>query len=175
MGAGKTYFLNRLALELERLAIIYQRISAGDAIRTDLKRKGIEPTRDALHERSWELRKSMSDAQFVEWLRENTPQIDWHRGLILIDGIREPGNHSGLQELYPGRNVLVYLHTAEELRLKRVAERDNITFEDAARHFSDNIEGNYSAYFLKNADYVVAEEKDLEEAINSLVSLIRKL
>lgn len=173
LGAGKTFFVNRLTEALERLRVPYQKMSAGDAVRTELEREGVEQTRDTLHERSKQPKERMSSEEFIDWLIENTPQLDWHSGLILIDGIREPGNHTKLQKLYPGRNVLVYFHTSEKLHFERVVGRDNTTREDTTRHFSDIVEEDHSLYFLKNADYIVTEERGLDEVINSLISSLK--
>jgi hypothetical protein len=151
-------------------------VSAGDAVRAELKKEGIEPTGYALHKKSEELTEKMSGEEFIDWFIENTPQIDWHKGPILIDGIRRPGNHKRLQELYPGRNILVHLDTSEGLRLKRVVGRgrDHITSEQITTHLSHPVEKDYPAYFRKNADYVVTEGEGLDEVIDSLILLVRK-
>lgn len=173
MGSGKTYFVEMAVLYLQSLGIIVQITSAGDVFRGMLIREGGDPEdRKLLHQKSKGLLKTVEYHKILDWFMENTPNIDWSSGIIIIDGIRHPDSYKRMKCLFGRRCALVYCHCPDEIRFERIVKRGLLTAEIVEQTFSDEIENSNAAYFLDEATQAFFHNDNPIEVIARIVPLL---
>lgn len=128
IGSGKTSITEALS---ECLG--WTRVGFGDYVRAELARRGGNPeNRLELQD----LGQDLVDSDVVALCRSVlTPQVLVPGGALLVDGIRHAAVYQAITELIrPSRACLVFLQTADEVRMTRAHARGESDFLSAEVH-----------------------------------------
>jgi len=179
LASGKTsvkdFFLSRFSSSYF--------ISLSDIIKEELLKEGKELKRENFIEKGNELRKKYGSQILVEvatlTLPKNTNDL-----IVIIDGIRNPGEVEYLKKKFGKNFVLIAVDAPKELRFKRLLERkkegDPQTFEEFNEIDETDNGKNQPEYgqrvgeCLKLADYLIINDGSLEE-LNKKLEKISKL
>jgi len=127
LASGKTsvkdFFLSRFSSYF---------ISLSDIIKEELLKEGKELKRENFIEKGNELRKKYGNQILAEVVTLTLPE-KINKQLIIIDGIRNPGEIEYLRKKFGKNFILIAVDAPRELRFKRLLERrkegDPATFE----------------------------------------------
>ena len=156
-------------------------ISLSEIIKEELLKEGKELKRENFIEKGNELRKKYGAQILVEVASLTFPTT---RDLIIIDGIRNPGEVKYLKEKFGKDFILIAVDAPKEIRFKRLLERgkegDPKTFEEFEKmDEADNGKGQPEygqrvGECLKLADYLIINDGTIEE-LNKKLEEISKL
>jgi dephospho-CoA kinase len=127
LASGKTsvkdFFLSRFSSYF---------VSLSDIIKEELLKEGKELKRENFIEKGNELRKKYGNQILAEVVTLTLPE-KINKQLIIIDGIRNPGEIEYLRKKFGKNFILIAVDAPRELRFKRLLERrkegDPATFE----------------------------------------------
>jgi len=168
-GAGK----GEVVAALERRGC--SAASLSDAIRADLARDGLEPTREHMIDRGRELREQFGPGILAERVLGLLPEGSHH----VIDSIRHPDEARALREA--GDFVLIWVEADIDTRYARSVERgrpgDGGSFEEFARLESLELASESSAgqqllAVRELADEVLRNEGDRAELDRAVEQLL---
>jgi dephospho-CoA kinase len=155
-------------------------ISLSDIIKEELLKEGREVKRETLIEKGNELRKKYGNQILVEVAILTLPQ-NLEKELIIIDGIRNPGEVAYLKEKFGKDFILIGVDAPRELRLKRLMERgkegDPKSFEEFIEMDKTDFGENQPEYgqkvgeCLKLADYLIINDGTMDELNKKLEDL----
>ncbi|HEX3426394.1 MAG TPA: hypothetical protein VHT30_09695 [Acidimicrobiales bacterium] len=141
------------------------RVSFGDAVRLEARRRGLDGSRVALQDLGDELIGDGWDVFCSLVIR----QADWHGdSMLIVDGLRHLGAVDALRRLAsPSRLYLVFIDTASDRRKTWLADRGVMELEalGADRHHN---EGEIDAV-MHEADLVVANDVDLNKVVSRVI------
>ena len=166
IAAGKTTLAQALAKRLD-----YQVVSFGSIIRETLKREGVEPTRDALHAKSYEIVASVGNYGAMDWFVANSPRINWGNNLI-VEGCRNPETYQRMQELFPVC-LLVHCSCSEPTQIQRIIKRDGLEIEKIHEIISRPVEEDLDGDFIKIADLINYEHTEQVKIMEELEVLLQ--
>lgn len=155
-------------------------ISLSDIIKEEVLKEGREVKRETLIEKGNELRKKYGNQILVEVAILTLPQ-NLEKELIIIDGIRNPGEVAYLKEKFGKDFILIGVDAPRELRLKRLMERgkegDPKSFEEFIEMDKTDFGENQPEYgqkvgeCLKLADYLIINDGTMDELNKKLEDL----
>ncbi|AET31481.1 AAA family ATPase [Pyrobaculum ferrireducens] len=158
-GAGKT----TLARLIEKMGYSYY--SLGDVVRLDAQRRGYTPDKAAVN-----LRLEMGRRAVVNILLKNVEP----GGKIVIDGVRSLEEVEAIEE-HLGPTFLIYVVASRRTRYQRLAARGRSDDPAVYSQFllRDLRELRFGlADLLARADYIVVNEKPIEELERELRGLL---
>lgn len=97
---------------------------------------------------------------------------------IVIEGVYDPNLYKQIQMLFEHRTVLAEITATKKLRIKRKAEKDNLTLRDAKSHIEQldvHKELVGSAELSRRIDLKIANTKDIEQGYNQLKTELMRL
>jgi len=144
------------------------RVSFGDAVRREAKRRGLSDSRGALQDLGDEL----IDAGWDAFCSLVTDQVEWdgHQSLV-VDGVRHVGAIEALRRLAgPSRLYLVFVDTAWEQRKAWLAER-GVTGPEAIAADSHPNESELDDV-VNRSNFVVANDADLDRVVARVVQSV---
>jgi dephospho-CoA kinase len=179
LASGKTsvkdFFLSRFSSSYF--------ISLSDIIKEELLKEGKELKRENFIEKGNELRKRYGSQILVEVATLTLPK-NTNNLIVIIDGIRNPGEVEYLKKKFGKNFVLIAVDAPKELRFKRLLERnkegDPKTFEEFNEIDETDNGKNQPEYgqrvgeCLKFADYLIINDGSLDE-LNKKLEKISKL
>jgi dephospho-CoA kinase len=155
-------------------------ISLSDIIKEEVLKEGREVKRETLIEKGNELRKKYGNQILVEVAILTLPQ-NLEKELIIIDGIRNPGEVAYLKEKFGKDFILIGVDAPRELRFKRLMERgkegDPKSFEEFIEMDKTDFGENQPEYgqkvgeCLKLADYLIINDGTMDELNKKLEDL----
>jgi dephospho-CoA kinase len=158
-------------------------ISLSDIIKEELLKEGKELKRENFIEKGNELRKRYGSQILVEVATLTLPK-NTNNLIVIIDGIRNPGEVEYLKKKFGKNFVLIAVDAPKELRFKRLLERkkegDPKTFEEFNEIDETDNGKNQPEYgqrvgeCLKLADYLIINDGSLDE-LNKKLEKISKL
>jgi dephospho-CoA kinase len=158
-------------------------ISLSDIIKEELLKEGKELKRENFIEKGNELRKRYGSQILVEVATLTLPK-NTNNLIIIIDGIRNPGEVEYLKKKFGKNFVLIAVDAPKELRFKRLLERkkegDPQTFEEFNEIDETDNGKNQPEYrqrvgeCLKLADHLIINDGSLDE-LNKKLEKISKL
>jgi len=179
LASGKTSVMDFF---LSRFSSSYF-VSLSEIIKEELLKEGKELKRENFIEKGNELRKKYGAQILVEVATLTLPSIKSDL-IVIIDGIRNPGEIEYLREKFGKDFVLIAVDAPKELRFKRLLERgkegDPKTFEEFEK--IDEVDngkgqpeyGQRVGDCLKLADYLIINDGSVEE-LNKKLEEISKL
>jgi dephospho-CoA kinase len=157
-------------------------VSLSDIIKEELLKEGKELKRENFIEKGNELRKKYGNQILVEVATLTLPE-KIEKQLLIIDGIRNPGEVEFLREKFGKDFVLIAVDAPKELRFKRLLERrkegDPKTFEEFLKMEEVDLGKNQPEYgqkveeCLKLSDYLIINDGSIDE-LNKKVEKISK-
>ena len=167
-GSGKS-IVSDVARELGFHVIVM-----GDAVRAEARRRGLEPTGEAMRKLMLELRAKKGPAVVAELC---FPLINSAGELVLIEGIRSLHEVEAFKKRY-GSLFLIAVHSSPKTRFERLITRgrpdDPSDWEEfCERDRTELSVGIGSAIAL--ADYVLVNEGPIEELKEKTRDLLRRL
>jgi len=157
-------------------------VSLSDIIKEELMKEGKELKRGNFIEKGNELRKKYGNQILVEVATLTLPE-KIEKQLLIIDGIRNPGEVEFLREKFGRDFVLIAVDAPKELRFKRLLERgkegDPKTFEEFLKIEEVDLGKSQPEYgqkveeCLKLADYLIVNDGSIDE-LNKKVEEISK-
>jgi len=146
----------------------------GDAVRAEARRRGVEPTGEAMRKLMLELRAERGPAVVAELC---FPLIDSSGPLTLIEGIRSLHEVRAFEGRY-GRLILIAVHSSPRTRFERLRARgrpdDPSDWEEFRKRDETELSvGVGSAIAL--ADYIIVNEGTVEELKEEARKLLRRL
>jgi len=157
-------------------------ISLSEIIKEELLKEGNELKRENFIEKGNELRKKYGAQILAEVATLTLPKTK--KDLIIIDGIRNPGEVKYLKEKFGKDFILIAVDAPREIRFKRLLERrkegDPKTFEEFEKLEEMDIGKDQPEYgqkvgeCLKLADYLIINDGTIEE-LNKKLEEISKL
>jgi len=178
LASGKTsvrdFFLSRFSSYF---------ISLSEIIKEELLKEGKELKRENFIEKGNELRRKFGAQVLTEVVALTFPR-DPEKEIIIIDGIRNPGEVEYLRKSFGKDFVLIGVDAPREIRFKRLLERgkegDPRTFEDFLEIDEVDMGKNQPEYgqnvgeCLKLADYLIINDGTIEE-LNKKLEEISKI
>jgi dephospho-CoA kinase len=167
LASGKTsvkdFFLSRFSSYF---------ISLSDIIKEELLKEGKELKRENFIEKGNELRKKYGNQILAEVVTLTLPE-KINKQLIIIDGIRNPGEIEYLRKKFGKNFVLIAVDAPRELRFKRLLERrkegDPATFEKFFEMDETDLGRNQPEYgqrveeCLRLADLLIINDGTVED------------
>jgi len=178
LASGKTsvkdFFLSRFSS---------YSISLSEIIKEELLKEGKELKRKNFIEKGNELRRKFGAQVLTEVVVLTLPRNP-EKEIIIIDGIRNPGEVKYLRESFGKDFVLIAVDAPREIRFKRLVERgekgDPRTFEEFLEVDEVDMGKNQPEYgqnageCLKLADYLIINDGTIEE-LNKKLEEISKI
>jgi len=170
-GAGKSEVVRFLESRSFHAA------SLSDVIRHELRREGLEPTREHMIERGRTLRAEHGPAVLAQRVLSLLPSGQHH----VLDSIRHPAEVAALRAAGPF--LLIWVEAGEALRFERMQARarggDATTLEDfralEARELTSSEESGQKLLEVRAlADEVIANEADVASLQAQLQELLRR-
>ncbi|NOZ81989.1 MAG: AAA family ATPase [Candidatus Micrarchaeota archaeon] len=169
-GSGKSTAARILAEKLD--ACMY---STGDIIRDEIRRRGLEYTREN-DEKISRWFHSGREHLIVERLFEKIKRC--RKNYVVIDGLRSPSEITLLEKMLGSKIKIISVNVGFEKRLERLKKRKR--FEDINENYlreRDEREKEYGVETLiKNAEYVVDNSgtvEDLEKKIEEIADFLK--
>jgi dephospho-CoA kinase len=164
IGSGKTSVSKQVASALDWTCVGF-----GDYLRSEIQRKGGDPTsREELQTLGQERVKS-NPRKFCEDVLASgdyTPGDDF-----VIDGIRHVEIFNILTEIVaPSRAKLLYLDSKEKVRLSRINDKDDV--QDFARASDHPVEAELGDKLPRCADGVIDANKPLKQVVEDCLKLV---
>jgi len=158
-------------------------VSLSEIIKEELLKEGKELKRENFIEKGNELRKRYGSQILAEAATLTLPK-DANNQLIIVDGVRNPGEVEYLRRKFGKNFVLIAVDAPKELRFKRLLERkkegDPKNFEEFEEIDEIDNGKNQPEYgqkvgeCLKLADYLIINDGSLDE-LNKKLEEISKL
>ena len=165
IASGKTTAANCLAKSCGD----FQIVSFGAAIRYLNAREGIDTTRKALQDRGAQLINELGAAGFMDYIIKVCDHVNWE-GSVILDGFRHEEILGRFRELFD--NVThVFCRCDRSIRISRIMERDNKSYEKAVAEMSHEVERRIEK--LEDlADFVFETDSEEEEQRIRLINFV---
>jgi len=177
LASGKTsvkdFFLSRFSS---------YSISLSEIIKEELLKEGKELKRENFVEKGNELRKRYGNHVLAEVATLTLPR-EIENCIVIIDGIRNPGEVEYLREKFGKDFVLIGVDAPRELRFKRMLERrkegDPQTYQEFLEMDERDMGKNQPEYgqnveaCLKLVDYLIINDKSVEDLNEKLEEISR--
>ena len=147
------------------------RVSFGDAVRSEARRRGVAETRANLQDLGDELVADGWDA-FCDLVMNQAPPN--RGGLLVVDGVRHLGAIEALsRRSAPERTVTVFVEAARDRRLAWLAER-GVSNEAASAADAHPNEAEVDAV-LARADVVIENDGSISDAVDHAIAALTTL
>jgi len=178
LASGKTsvkdFFLSRFSSSYF--------VSLSEIIKEELLKEGKELKRENFVEKGNELRKRYGNHVLAEVATLTLPR-EIENCIVIIDGIRNPGEVEYLREKFGKDFVLIGVDAPRELRFKRMLERrkegDPQTYQEFLEMDERDMGKNQPEYgqnveaCLKLVDYLIINDKSVEDLNEKLEEISR--
>jgi len=180
LASGKTsvkdFFLSRFSSSYF--------VSLSEIIKEELLKEGKELKRENFVEKGNELRRKYGNHVLAEVATLTLPK-EIENCIVIIDGIRNPGEVEYLREKFGKDFVLIGVDAPRELRFKRMLERrkegDPQTYQEFLEMDERDMGKNQPEYgqnaeaCLKLADYLIINDKSLEDLNEKLEEISKAI
>lgn len=140
-------------------------------MRENLRKCGIEPTREALHEKSRQIVARVGNYGAMDWFVENSPEINW-KGNLIVEGCRHPETFQRMKELF-GSCLLIHCSCPRAVQIQRIMDRDGLSLRQTLDVVSSPTEEDLDHEFFTVADVVHYEHTLHTETVNALMRLMQ--
>jgi dephospho-CoA kinase len=160
IGSGKSSISGLIAEEFN-----FNKVSFGDYVRKIAMERGIEHTRINLQDLGESLLANNPTQFCLNVLNQASSDCEF----VIVDGIRHKIVLEEIRKIiHPNKLIHVHLQISEEIRIKRIYERQEITPEEVQSIDNHPSEKQVTSVLVKLADKVIDGGKDIKDIITDL-------
>ena len=162
INSGKTTF----AKELSR-AIEWPKVSFGDFVRKEARRRGLDSSRKTLQN----LGESLLSSNIKFFCHSVLAEANWKRKMpLIVEGVRHQEVLDTLKKIAsPERVVLIYINTEDHIRFSRMLVSGQGVPDE--RH---STEIQVQDTLLNKADVVINNNESVEKAVSEAIGWLKR-
>jgi 8-oxo-dGTP diphosphatase len=172
IGAGKDAALDIIAEKFN-----FKKISIGDFARNIAQKRGLDASRENLHDISVEFFRKFGNDYFSKKVIEEIEQCGFKK--VAVSGIRTMSDIRSLKDYFGKNFILIYVDASRETRFQRLAARGEARDSKSMEEFTKQEKEEDMKFGISEAitysDYTIKNDGDKSDLQRNISGLIGKL
>ncbi|MDD5417640.1 MAG: AAA family ATPase [Candidatus Nanoarchaeia archaeon] len=172
IGAGKDAVADYLVKKYE-----FKKITVGDLVREETKRRGMELSRENSVEVSEDMRDKHGKTYWLEKVADRIEKEEWEK--VVVSGIRLPSDDNVLHERFGDEYILILVDAKPEIRFERMKSRAREDAPKTLEEFEKQERTEWKLFKLeetfRRAKYTLDNNGDMNELKADIDDLMEQL